>query len=311
VPTPDFLILGAPKCGTTALWHYLDAHPEVAMASVKEPRFFTRLGGRLARGETDDQMPRAGTYGRGVAWYEGLFAAAPPGAKRGEASTVYSVAPDAPGLIHSHAPGARLILMVRDPVDRMYSHYWQERKAGWNPGPFPDLVAAGHPRVRYFEAASHYAEILDRYLAHFDREQLLIVAKEDLDAEPSTVLQTIHRFIGVDPAFRPTTLGDRFNAQRSPRFPAFRRFGEWARAALGARLPDGVRRPIGRAQRAVEHRLSRPLEYAALPPRLRAELAPRFERDVALVEAWTGRPRPAWRATAHTAGPASREGGTP
>ncbi len=295
MPTPDFLILGAPKCGTTALWRYLDPHPEVAMASDKEPRFFTRQGGGLARGETDDDLPRAGTYDRGIDWYEGLFADAAPGAKRGEASTVYCVAPDAPGLIHAHAPDVRLVLMVRDPVDRMYSHYWQERKAGWNPGPFADLVAADHPRARYYERASHYADTVDRYLGQFDRDQLLVVAKEDMDADPQAALAAVHRHLGVDPAFRPPTLGERFNVQRAPRYPALRRLGEWARAAVGARLPDAIRRPLGRAQRAVERGLSTELDFAPLDPALRAELLPRFERDVEVVEAWTGRPRPGWR----------------
>ncbi|PAP77155.1 sulfotransferase family protein [Rubrivirga marina] len=295
MPTPDFLILGAPKCGTTALWHYLDAHPEVTMASVKEPRFFTRQGGGLARGEVNDQMPRAGTYDRGSEWYDGLFAHAAPGSSRGEASTVYCVAPDAPDLIHSNAPDVRLVLMVRDPVDRMYSHYWQERKAGWDPGPFADLVASGHPRARYYEAASHYADTVERYLAHFGRDQLLVVAKEDLDADPASALTRIQRHIGVDPTFRPPTLGRRFNVQRVPRFPALRRLGEWARATVGARLPDAVRQPLGRAQRAVERGLSTELDYEPLHPSLRAELLPRFEADVELVEVWTGRPRPAWR----------------
>ena len=294
--TPDFLVIGAAKSGTTALWYYLDAHPGVALGPVKEPRFFTRLGGGLARGDVDDSMPRAGTHERGIEWYEALFEDEPAGAVRGEASTVYAVAPDAPALIHAHNPDVRLILMVRDPVDRIYSHYWQELKSGWDPGPFAEIVAEGHPRLRYYEAMSHYKAIVERYLAYFGRDQLLVLTKEDMDDDPDTVLETVFRFIGVDPTFRPPSLGRRYNVQRVPRFPALRRVGEWARGAVGPHLPERVRQRLGVIQRKVERTLSEPIEYDALDPALRAALLPRFEEDIRFVEAWTGTPRPAWRA---------------
>ena len=293
---PEFIVIGAAKCGTTALWKYLDAHPGVYMSYVKEPRYFTRFGGGLARGEMDDQMPRAGTYDQGLDWYVALFDEAAPGTVRGEASTVYAVAPDAPALIRAYNPDVRLILMVRDPVERMHSHYWQERKAGWDPGPFAEIVAEGHPRARYYEAMSHYAATADRFLEHFGRDQLLVLANEDLDEDPEAALQRVFAFLGVDPSFRPASLGRRYNVQRAPRFPALRRFVEWSRGRVGPRLPWRFRQWLGRMQRRLDRRLSTPVDYDPLDPALREALLPRFEADVRFVEAWTGTPRPAWRA---------------
>ncbi|WP_420453986.1 sulfotransferase domain-containing protein [Rubrivirga sp.] len=310
--TPDFLIAGAAKCGTTALWHLLDAHPGVGMTYIKEPRFFTREEGGLERGVVDTSIPRSGTYDRGPDWYRELWRDAPPGAVLGEASTVYFVAPDAPALIRAHAPDARLIVMVRDPVDRMYSHYWQERKAGWDWGEFRALVADDHPRVRYYESTSHYRAHVERFLEHFDRDQILLLAKEDLDDEPERVLTEVFAFVGVDPAFRPRALGRRFNRQRMPRYPWLRRLADRARATVGARLPHGARQALGRTQRGIERRLSTPIEYPPLAADLRAELVPRFEADIAFVEDWLGRPRPGWRAVREPGrAPSARPSATP
>ena len=296
VATPDFIIAGAAKCGTTALWHYLDAQPEVGMTYIKEPRFFTEAKGGMAHGVVDAAIPRSGTYHRGWDWYDELWRDAPEGGTRGEASTIYFVAQDAPRLIRQHVPDVRLIMMVRDPADRMYSHYWQEQKAGWDMGPFRDLVDTDHPRERYFETTSHYKANIERFLEHFDRDQIMVIVKEDLDNEPERILEEVFRFIGVDPAFRPASIGNRFNVQRLPRFPWIRRLSERLRATVGVALPHPVRQAFGRTQRKLERRLSVPNAYPPLEPDLRATLIERFEEDIRFIEQWVGRPRPSWRA---------------
>ena len=293
MPTPTFLVIGAAKAGTTALWNHLAAHPEIAMARQKEPRFFTRVEARLEKGGLDAQIPRSGTWEKGWDWYEGLWEEDAP--QRGEASTVYFVAPDAPALVAEHLPDARLIAVLRDPVDRMYSHYWQERRAGWTFGTFREMVEADHPRAQYFEATSHYRANLERWLAHVDRERLLVLTKDELDRDPERTLERVYRHLGVDPSFRPGTVGQRFNRQREARFPALLRGLERLRAALPSQLPGPLQALARRARAGVVRAATTETDYEPLPADLRAALVPRFEADVAYVEALTGRGLEAWR----------------
>ncbi|WP_412063075.1 sulfotransferase family protein [Rubrivirga sp. IMCC45206] len=292
---PTFLVVGAPKAGTTALWHHLVAHPEVEMATVKEPRFWTREPGGLVRGDLDDRMPRAGTFDKGLAWYQALWTGSAPA--RGEASTVYLAAPDAPSLVAEHLPGARVVAVLRDPVERMHSHYWQERRAGWAFGTFAEMVEAGHPRARYFEAASHYREALDRWRAAVGEERMLVLTHDALAARPAETVARVYRFLGVDAAFVPDTLGRRYNRQQAAPAPALMRRLERLRALADGRLPAGLVRLAGRVRRAVVRRAATPGVRTPLDPALRARLVPRFLEDIAAAEAWTGEPLGAWRRT--------------
>ena len=92
VATPDFIIAGAAKCGTTALWHYLDAHPEVGMTYIKEPRFFTEAKGGMAHGVVDAAIPRSGTYHRARRGAAGSPGRPSPGRRR-KASGKETLAP--------------------------------------------------------------------------------------------------------------------------------------------------------------------------------------------------------------------------
>lgn len=290
---PTFLVIGAPKAGTTALWHHLAAHPEIEMASIKEPRFWTREPGGLARGDLDDRMPRAGTFDKGLAWYRGLWQGA--ASARGEASTVYLAAPDAPGLVAEHLPEARVIAVLRDPVERMHSHYWQERRAGWTFGTFAEMVEADHPRARYFEATSHYREHLDRWREAIGQDRMLVLTHDALTARPAETVSRAYRFLGVDDAFEPGTLGERFNRQQAAPAPGLMRRLERLRALADGRVPAPLVRLAGRLRRATLRRTATPEVRAPLAPALRAVLAPRFLDDVAAAEAWTGEDLGAWR----------------
>src|SRR6266480_7948081 len=130
-PLPDFLILGAQKAGTTALYAYLRQHPEITGPSWKEVSFFDRH------------------YARGEAWYRGNF----PNSLRargklvGEASPSYLFHPLAPERVAGLVPEAKLIALVRNPVDRAYSHYQHEVALGREPLSFEDAVAAEYERL--------------------------------------------------------------------------------------------------------------------------------------------------------------------
>ena len=215
---PTFVLIGAMKSGTTTLHWYLREHPDVFMATPKEPNFF------------NDH------WHRGLGWYERLFARAGAAAARGEASVRYAsypADPECPSRMASVIPDVRLLYVVRDPIDRMRSHYLHEVAALRERRP---VERALRENPIYLDL-SRYATQLERYLDHFPREQLLVVRAEDLFTDPSVVLPGVYDFIGVDPSWRPRALGRRDNETT-------RRF----------QLPVVVRRGIGLAVKADVYR---------------------------------------------------------
>ena len=202
-PLPDFLIIGAQKAGTTALYAYLREHPQITGPSWKEVSFFDRH------------------YARGEAWYRGNF----PNTLRGrgglvgEASPSYLFHPLAPERVAELVPEAKLVALVRNPVDRAFSHYQHEVALGREPLSFEDALAAEDERLRgeeermaadpaYFShtwwnytyrARGRYAEQLERWLAVFPRQQLLVMPSEDLLAEPERAHGRVLEFLGAPP----------------------------------------------------------------------------------------------------------------
>jgi hypothetical protein len=202
-PLPDFLVLGAQKAGTTALYEYLRRHPQITGPSWKEVSFFDRH------------------WARGERWYRGNF----PNLARtreklvGEASPSYVFHPLAPQRVQEVVPDARLIVLVRNPVDRALSQYNHEAALGREPLPFEEALDAEEERLRgeqermaadprYFsrdwwshtyQARGRYAEQLERWLAVFPREQLLILPTDDLGSDPAQAHAQVLEFLGASP----------------------------------------------------------------------------------------------------------------
>lgn len=269
---PTFLIVGAPKAGTTALAAYLDAHPDVFIAPEKEVHFFDA------------------NHERGIDWYRGRFAGA--GAERavGEASPTYMYAPERLDRIAAALPGVRLVAVLRDPVDRAYSHYWWEYSVT-ETRPFDEAVRAemrgeGAPRPRRYLDGGRYHLYLDEVLRRFPRDSLLVVTLEELRADPGEVFGEVCRFLGVDAGFTPPNLGEVLNPAYRLRFPWLRRL--MFRTRAWRRLPMGVAERIDAWNRV-------PFRYPAMDPGLRQELRDWFAPHDAALESWLGRPVP-WRA---------------
>ena len=200
-PLPNFLVLGAQKAGTTALYEYLRRHPQITGPSWKEVSFFDRH------------------WARGERWYRGNF----PNLARtreklvGEASPSYVFHPLAPQRVQELVPEARLIVLVRNPVDRALSQYNHEVALGREPLPFEEALDAEEERLRgedermaadprYFsrewwshtyKARGRYAEQLERWLAVFPREQLLVLPSDDLGSDPAQAHAQVLEFLGA------------------------------------------------------------------------------------------------------------------
>jgi hypothetical protein len=198
-PLPDFLILGAQKAGTTALYAYLRWHPGIAGPSFKEVSFFDRH------------------YARGERWYRAHLPARPRGMV-GEASPSYLFHPLAPERVAQMLPEARLIALLRNPVDRAFSHYQHEVALGREQLSFEDALAQEDERMRgevdhmlddpaYFSyawwnytyaARGRYAEQLERWLGAFPRDQLLVLLTDELAADTAGTYRRVLAFLGVE-----------------------------------------------------------------------------------------------------------------
>jgi hypothetical protein len=217
VPLPNFFVIGAAKAGTTALWAALDQHPDVYMSPVKEPRFFA-LGGEDPVHTRPDQRRYQEPQE-----YLALFAGAGGQRAIGEASTFYLTSAMAARRIRRDVPSAKLVVVLRHPIDRAHSHYWHQVRAGHESAPTfeqalasePRRVAAGLEPWRAYRERGLYHEQLSEYFSRFPREQIRVYLYEDWCASPSELLAGLFAFLDVDPAFAPML--ERINASTAVR----------------------------------------------------------------------------------------------
>lgn len=289
---PTFVIGGAPKAGTTALWAWLSAHPQVWMSPIKEPHFLTRDANHPAPGVKIIGAPRADTHARGIAWYESLFAGGEDCPARGEASTHYLGALDGPELMNRHVPELKVIFVLRDPVDRAYSHYWHNRKRGHDLPEFAEVLA-DDPRLRYLVYMSRYRQHVGRYRSALGAERVHLVLYDDMRTDPGGVFADICRYIGVDDSV-PIDFERRHNPHAEPASRALQRLIAGTTYRRWSFLPAVVRRPARRLRSTLERRNLRRAAYPRLDADLRQRLVELFEDDIAYVESLT-RPLGAWR----------------
>ena len=201
---PDFLVIGAPKAGTTALHAALSEHPGLYMSAIKEPKFFLSDGPPPTKGGPGDAL----TYREHVwrrADYEALFAPAPPGTLRGESTPLYLYDRAAMGRIRDTLPQARLIVIVRDPVERAHSNWAHLWSAGLEPvadfvracGEEERRIAAGWASFWHYTGLGRYGEQLQYLFTLFPREQVLVLRYRQLVDEPAQALDRICAFLGV------------------------------------------------------------------------------------------------------------------
>lgn len=176
---PNLLVIGGMKCGTSSLHHYLSLHPEIFMSEEKELCFF------------------AERWDRGLDWYARQFPSAAP--VRGESSPNYTKYPSLDGVparIHSIVPDAHLVYLVRDPVERIVSHYVDACSWGRERRRLDD--ALHEPEDNHYVNCSRYAMQLEQYLAHFPPSSILVVTSDELREHRRETLGRIFRFLGVD-----------------------------------------------------------------------------------------------------------------
>jgi Sulfotransferase domain len=264
---PNLIVIGAAKCGTTSLHEYLDEHPEIAMSREKELHFFV------------DRK----NWGRGLEWYEAQFDASAP--VRGESSPGYSAHPLYEGVAVRMAatiPDAKLVYLVRDPVERIVSHY-THRTVNWpEMGTLEEALADAHVR-EWLVTPSRYWLQLEQYLEHFPPEQILVVDSDELRAS----LPRIFELVGVDPSFESAGFERAHNAGtgRTRRNRAGEAVSTLLERTLGPARSQALRE---RAPQALKSPFRYEAEPAALSAELRAELEDELREDAERLRAHTG-----------------------
>lgn len=211
---PNFLVIGVAKAGTTAMYQHLKAHPGVYMPPKKEPNFFS------FDGTWPQHTPRRPAWVTTWEDYVALFDGVQDERAIGEASPRYFHSPIAPERIRDALPGARLVVLLRHPVERAFSHYMHMMNSGaFDYRPFVPLVREKVKTIATWDAEpfacyglrhSFYYDSLRRYFDAFAREQIKVYLFETYRTEPSAVLQDLYGFLGVDDGFLPD-LGVRHN----------------------------------------------------------------------------------------------------
>jgi hypothetical protein len=215
---PGFLILGAAKAGTTSLHHYLLDHPQVSGPTIKEIHYFDHA------------------YHRGAGWYRAHFEPRrQPGEITGESTPYYLFHPLVPARVASDLPEAKLIALLRNPIDRAYSHHNHECVSSYESLPFDEAIEREEERLRGEEerllgerrycsfshqhhsylARGRYADQLERWFAQVGRERILVLGAEDLFEDPAGTVKAAQEFLGLEP-HTPSDLAPRNVRSYSP-----------------------------------------------------------------------------------------------
>ncbi|MCR4303445.1 MAG: sulfotransferase [Gallionella sp.] len=264
---PDFVIIGAMKSATSSLYQQLVQQQGIFMCTPKEPNFFSD----------------AEQYARGMAWYSGLFDDAPEGSLLGEASTHYTKLPTHPDTVErmrKYLPDARLVYVMRHPVDRLVSHYIHE----WSTGIYHCGIDEAVNKYPELIAYGRYAMQLEPYFEAFGRDAVLPVFFDHLVREPQAELERICKFIGYQcqPAWVENMKPDNVSSERIRKFPFYNllvksRPATWLRRNF---IPQALRD-------AVKTRL-RMRNRPELGTETRTRLEAAFDHDLAQLGKWLG-----------------------
>jgi len=286
----DFIGIGAARCGTSWLANVLRAHPGICLSEPKEVRYFNRY--LLPIGDEKDKLNP--NYDRDLDWYMRRFRHARPGQIKGEYSPVYFYDKAAAPTIKERMPEAKLIVCLRNPVDRAYSAYWHHRATA--------LIDEIHfeealEQETIYVSMGRYADQLKYFQSYFDSGQILVLIFEDLIANPQAELARLFDFLDVATEVELDFARHTTNESAKMRSRFLKRIAFSASQALVNAQLSGV---LDLARRMRVHAIVNRINSAALPkPRMaeatRRRLTDVFSADVRELEGLLGRELSRWR----------------
>ncbi len=296
---PNFLIVGAAKCGTTSLYHYLKQHPDVFMSPVKEPRFLSNRAANPGTGPGDDSMVQSGV--RTLNDYLDLFKESAGMKTIGEASadTLFLFEKTIPA-IQRYLGDPRIIIILRDPVKRAYSAYNYHVRDGREKLCFKDALTAEEQRRRdgyvymwQYAEGGLYAQRVSAFQEQFSRVKVLL--HDDFMRDPITLIKSVYTFLDVDPNFIPDR-SHNHNVSGVPRWNFFnnlfikpKRLHKIARTIGGAIL--GAERWIRLRDRVRFINMEKP---EAMPSDIERSLRLYYRKDILKLQDLIGKDLSAW-----------------
>ncbi|MBA2406434.1 MAG: sulfotransferase [Chitinophagales bacterium] len=219
---PNFFIVGAPKAGTTSLYYYLKRHPEVYMSPIKEPNFFSYED--TIRQNLYHKEKGVGTFQE----YKKLFEQANGHHKAiGEASVSYLFYPTVAEKIHQLVPDAKIIMSLRNPIERAFSHFFMEHKLGYVNVPLEDIVSGkckhkfAHLWYQQYVELGLYSTQVKRYFDAFGRDNVRIYIYDEISENIEGMILNVFDFLQIDKTFIPGLEG-KYNTYSTPRNSFFR-----------------------------------------------------------------------------------------
>jgi hypothetical protein len=277
---PNLIIIGGLKCGTTSIHHYLGLHPQILMSKPKELNFFV------------EEL----NWDLGFDWYESRFDGR--FTVRGESSPHYTNLPRFHGAaerIHRHCPDVKLLYMVRDPIERVRSHWVHATGAGYEHGEVSAVLS--QPDTAYLQRSMYWMQ-LQPYLELFDRDQIELISQEELQTDREGTMRRAFHYLGVDEGFTHEQFdrewekssakqGDKYQVmERLVKLPGFRSFDR-----NFDRFPESLRWMVEK----VVHDPEKPsAPKPKLPDALFERLRETFRGDVAALEEYAGRRFSGW-----------------
>ena len=274
---PNLVIIGAMKSGTTSLHYYLSQHPDIFMSQPKELDFFVAER----------------NWAKGLEWYEAHFTEPTP--IRGESSTFYTRCHVYPGVaerMHSVIPNARLIYVLRDPVERIPSQYRQRMLMGKEPRSFSEALEDLSDDNMYLNDSRYYMQ-LEQYLPFYPKERILVLSFEELRDQRLATLKKTFQFLGVDASFTSNAYTEIRNrsVDKLPRNWLGRQVKKIPfRRNMRQLLPPAMHRWYSNMTSATIP----PEKQAVLTPQLRASVFMRLQSDIENLKAFTGRDFSEW-----------------
>jgi len=216
---PNFFIVGTPKAGTTSLYYYLEEHPEIYMSPIKETNYFSfsEIGEQELYYPSDDYVttPEA---------YEAQFTGVTTEKAIGEASVSYLFYPSTADKIKEFNPDSRIIIVLRNPVDRGFSHYLMDKRLGYVSLSFDDIIHKKWKKksdwlyYQQYITIGLYYEQVKRFQDRFGSEKVRVFFYEDIISNINDVVKEIYSFLEVDPSYLADT-NQRHNVFLAPKTP--------------------------------------------------------------------------------------------
>lgn len=295
---PTFIIIGAPRAGTTSLYHYLRQHPQIVMSKIKETNFFAFLASQV---ETNYQIrSNSKWHATSPPAYEALFESNRNTKAIGEASPLYLYMPSVPNQIYKHIPSVKIILILRNPIERAYSAYLKNRREGFEARSFKEAVMQeikSPSRVvtskNFYVRAGFYFEHLQRFLQYFESNQLKIIFQEDLQKNSQLILKSLFEYVQVDNQFIADT-SVRFNESLPPMLikkPSVRQAMKKITSTLRQFIPYKTYFSLLNMKYAINKKLS---TYPAPSTDLKIILRDQYQTDINNLQSYVRRDLSSW-----------------